>query len=91
MAHPGQVHADGHINVTPNPTPGSAGYLCWYWVKGPGLKKWAASPHPWTALRKHLVKYIAPAYLNRTVSAWFELAFGYPPSARQGSNPVGPG
>jgi len=42
-----------------------------YWVAGPGLAKWAASPHPWTALRRHLAKYIHdPGKLDRTTSAW---------------------
>jgi hypothetical protein len=42
-----------------------------YWVHGKGLAKWATSPHPWTALHRHLAKYILdPDKLNRTVSEW---------------------
>lgn len=42
-----------------------------YWVAGPGLAKWAASPHPWTALRRHLAKYIQdPELLDSTTSKW---------------------
>ncbi|WP_230671003.1 hypothetical protein [Rathayibacter sp. Leaf248] len=74
-----------------DPRPGSRGYLRWYWTRGPGLAKWRGSPHPWTALRRHLIKYIPASYVNQVVSAWFEDVFGYPPSARQGRNPVGKG
>ena len=63
----------------------------WYWTKGPGLAKWRLSPHPWTALRRHLLGKVPAQYLNQTVSAWFEDVFGYPPSARGGKNPVGKG
>lgn len=42
-----------------------------YWVLGPGLAKWASSPHPWQALHDHLIKYIHdPLLLNSTVSKW---------------------
>ena len=42
-----------------------------YWVAGPGLRKWAGDPHPWTALRRHLAKYITdPAKLDSTTSKW---------------------
>lgn len=42
-----------------------------YWVAGPGLAKWAKSPHPWTTLHRLLSKYIHdPALLNATVSKW---------------------
>lgn len=42
-----------------------------YWVAGPGLAKWAHSPHPWQALYNELAKYIHdPDKLKRTVSAW---------------------
>lgn len=41
-----------------------------YWVAGPGLAKWAHSPHPWQALHDHLAKYLAGPELNSTVSAW---------------------
>lgn len=42
-----------------------------YWVAGPGLAKWAHSPHPWAKLREELAKYIHdPVLLNKTVSKW---------------------
>lgn len=42
-----------------------------YWVAGPGLKKWATSPHPWTALYNELKKYILnEQLLKATVSKW---------------------
>ena len=63
-----------------------------YWTRSPeGLAKWRFSPHPWTALYNHLVKYLPPDVARRTTSAWFKDVFGYPPSARQGKNPVGKG
>jgi hypothetical protein len=80
-----------HIDVVADPRPGSRGYLKWYWTKGPGLAKWRLSPHPWTALRRHLLGKVPAQYLDATVSAWFEDVFGYPPSARGGNNPVGKG
>jgi len=42
-----------------------------YWVAGPGLAKWAKSPHPWTALHNLLAQYIHnPALLDSTTSKW---------------------
>lgn len=42
-----------------------------YWVAGPGLAKWATSPHPWTALHRELAKYIHdPKLLDETTSKW---------------------
>lgn len=62
-----------------------------YWTRGAGLAKWATSPHPWTTLYNHLVKFLGPERARRVTSAWFEDVFGYPPSARGGRNPTGPG
>lgn len=72
---------------------GNAARLKRYWTEDPeGLAKWAHSRHPWTTLRNHLLKYIHdPAEADRTAAAWFKDVFGYPPSARQGKNPVGKG
>lgn len=42
-----------------------------YWVAGPGVAKWLHSPHPWTALHRHLAKYIHdPHKLDSTTSKW---------------------
>jgi hypothetical protein len=42
-----------------------------YWVAGPGLAKWAGSPHPWQTLHDLLAKYIHdPHLLNSTTSKW---------------------
>jgi hypothetical protein len=50
---------------------GDAEKLHQYWVAGPGLKKWATSPHPWTALHRELAKYIHnPTLLDETTSKW---------------------
>lgn len=41
-----------------------------YWVAGPGLAKWAKSPHPWTTLRNHLAKFLTGHTLDATTSKW---------------------
>jgi hypothetical protein len=60
-------------------TPGDAeavARLHRYWVAGPGLAKWANSPHPWQALYNELAKYIhSDDMLKRTVSAWHNEIF----------------
>lgn len=77
--------------VTPAGIKGGA-RLKAYWTKGEGLAKWASSPHPWTALYRHLLKYIKnPAKAKRTAAAWFKARFGIWPGERKGRNPVGPG
>lgn len=42
-----------------------------YWVTGPGLAKWAGSPHPWQTLHDLLAQYIHnPRLLDSTTSKW---------------------
>jgi hypothetical protein len=62
-----------------------------YWTKGKGLAKWINHPHPWTALRDHLAKYMSPERADETASQWFHDVMGFWPGERKGSNPVGPG
>lgn len=62
-----------------------------YWTRGEGLAKWATHPHPWTALRNHLRKYVGQARANRMASQWFFEVRGYWSGSRKGKNPVGPG
>lgn len=63
-----------------------------YWTRDPeGLAKWATHPHPWTALRNHLVKFVGPERADRIASQWFKIVFGIWPGERKGDNPVGPG
>jgi hypothetical protein len=82
--------ANPYIDVVADPKPGSSGYLKWYWTKGPGLAKWAASPHPFTALRGHLVKFVPLQYLNATVAQWFHDALGFwPGTPHVGPVPIG--
>lgn len=52
-----------------------------YWLAGPGLKKWAGSPHPWTALYGHLSKYMPADKAKRTAAEWFHQHFGFWPGA----------
>ena len=68
------------------------GNLKQYWVHGAGLKKWAGSPHPWTALYRHILKHVGnPNKAKRIASQWFHDHFGYWPGHRKGKNPVGKG
>ncbi|WP_159794479.1 hypothetical protein [Puerhibacterium puerhi] len=83
--------ATGHVDAVADPRPGSRGYLKWYWTKGPGLRKWVASAHPWTALYRHLVKYMSAPMAKRTASQWFHDVTGMWPGERKGDNPLGPG
>jgi len=69
-----------------DPRPGSRGYLKWYWTKGPGLAKWAASPHPYTALLSHLIKFLSPQVAKKTAAQWFHDTLGFWP----GTPHVGP-
>lgn len=62
-----------------------------YWTKGPGLAKWAKSPHPWTALYNHLKKHMPAAKAKRVASQWFHDVFGIWPGEREGKNPAGKG
>jgi hypothetical protein len=48
-----------------------------YWTRGEGLAKWRESPHPWTTLRDHLLKYVNPHQAVLMASKWFEEVFGY--------------
>jgi hypothetical protein len=52
-----------------------------YWLAGPGLKKWAGSPHPWTSLYGHLSKYMPAEKAKRTAAEWFHQHFGFWPGA----------
>lgn len=68
------------------------GELKKYWLHGPGLKKWATKPHPWTALYRHILKHVGnPEKAKRIASQWFHDHFGYWPGSRKGKNPVGKG
>lgn len=62
-----------------------------YWTKGEGLAKWAHSPHPWTALERHLLKYLPPKRAKATAAKWYHDVFGHWPGERKGKNPVGKG
>ncbi|WP_433460705.1 phage protease [Micromonospora sp. CA-248212] len=54
-----------------------------YWLAGPGLKKWATSAHPWTALYRHLRKHVGSERAKRIASEWFHEHFGYWPGDRR--------
>lgn len=64
-----------------------------YWTKDPkGLAKWASKPHPFTALRNHLVKHLgSEERANRVAAEWFHEVFKMWPGERKGKNPTGPG
>lgn len=71
-------------------TPGND-QLHHYWTRGEGLHKWVDSPHPWTALYHHLVKYMNPEMAKRCASAWFHEVTGLWSGERKGKNPIGRG
>jgi DNA topoisomerase IB len=55
-----------------------------YWTKGKGLAKWIGKKHRWTALYRHLRKYIKnPEYAKRTASEWFHEVLGYWPGSKK--------
>lgn len=51
-----------------------------YWTVGPGLAKWRADPHPWTALYHHLRKYLPDNEAKRTTTVWFHEVTGHYPN-----------
>ena len=72
--------------------PGDPTALKHYWTRGKGLAKWATKPHPWTALYRHLLRYLKnPEYAKRVASQWFHDVFGIWPGERKGKNPIGRG
>lgn len=62
-----------------------------YWTRGEGLAKWAASPHPWTALYRELKDHMPDEMAKRVAAEWFHEVKGYWPGRQRGENPVGPG
>lgn len=52
-----------------------------YWTKGEGLAKWAPTPHPWTSLYHHLIKFMNPDEAKRTATEWFHEVFGFYPGS----------
>lgn len=66
--------------ATPNDAK-NAEQLKTYWTKGKGLAKWRDSPHPWTTLRRHLLKYLNADMATRTATVWFHEVFGYYPGS----------
>lgn len=52
-----------------------------YWTKGEGLAKWAETPHPWTSLHQHLLKYMPDDEARRTATVWFHEVFGFYPGS----------
>lgn len=84
------VKAAGAAADTPGA--GRAAALKRHWTRGKGRALWIRSAHPWTALRRHLARYIKnPNKLDRVTSQWFHDATGMWPGERKGKNPVGRG
>jgi len=67
------------------------GSIKWWWTKGPGLQRWASTPHPWTALYTQLKPHMSDDKAKRCASAWFHEVFGIWSGERKGENPAGPG
>jgi len=80
------------IDATADPTPGSRGFLKWWWCFGPGAVRWVPRLHPWTSLYHEMLKHKDTApYAKQIASAWFHTVFHYWPGERKGLNPIGPG
>jgi hypothetical protein len=60
-----------------------AARLRYYWAFGEGRQKWINSPHPWTTLRDHLLKYVSPSVADGEASNIFKMATGHYPSSRR--------
>jgi phage portal protein BeeE len=54
-----------------------------YWTKGKGLAKWAGSPHPWTTLYHHLVKFVGPERAKRMAAQWHHEVLGRWPGEKK--------
>lgn len=72
---------------------GNANALHDYWTKDPkGLAKWRDKPHPWTALYRHLSKFLTPDRAKRTASQWYHDVFGrWPAEGKQKGVKAGAG
>jgi hypothetical protein len=64
-----------------HPGDGGAKNLKYYWTKGPGLAKWASSPHPFTSLYGHLKKYMPDEEAKRVAAQWMHDTLGYWPGS----------
>lgn len=54
-----------------------------YWLYGEGLKKWADSPHPWTALYRQILKHVKNVEkAKRIASDWYREHFGHMPNEK---------
>lgn len=72
--------------------PGNGARLKFYWTRGEGLAKWAASPHPWGTLHALLLKIpLKEPLATRLTETYFVSVFGFHSGSRGGKNPVGPG
>jgi 2'-5' RNA ligase len=79
MEWPGEEVADPGAIAAAN---GNADNLHDYWTKGAGLAKWRDKPHPWTALFRHLSKFLSPDRAKRTASEWYRDVFGHMPNQK---------
>lgn len=73
MAKGTGVSVHGGVQAAPNPKPGSPGFFKWYWVYGPGRKKWSK----WRELYAHILKHVGnPNMAARITESWYFLATG---------------
>lgn len=83
----GEVYDAEIVRDVPAHTPAGfegAHQLHEYWTKGEGLAKWADTPHPWTALYHHLLKYMPPGEAKATAAKWYHDVFGHWPGDHNG-------
>lgn len=62
-----------------------------YWKRGKGRAKWVDSPHPWTALYRHLRGKVGDARAKRIAAQWHFDVLGRWPGEKRGRNPHGKG
>jgi 2'-5' RNA ligase len=64
---------------------GNAEQLRSYWTKDPrGLAKWRDKPHPFTALYRHLKRFLSDDRAKRTAASWYHDVLGKWPGAKKG-------
>lgn len=55
-----------------------------YWLHGEGLRKWATSAHPWTALYNELKEHVGAERARRIAAQWYFEHFGHWPGSKRG-------
>ncbi|TWS25362.1 hypothetical protein FK268_09230 [Tsukamurella sputi] len=67
------------MGLDTSPGVGASTQLNAYWTTGPGLAKWADSPHPWTTLYTELRKYMSDTKARGLTTEYYVRVFGHGP------------